>query len=54
MHADQLTVPLETVGALIDEQFPRIDTRARTFAGRGGGGGLRSHNGWMETCFRHS
>lgn len=31
-----------------------IDTRGRTFAGSGRGGDLREHDGWMETCFRHS
>ncbi|MEU0569376.1 aminoglycoside phosphotransferase family protein [Nonomuraea sp. NPDC005983] len=31
-----------------------IDTRGRTFAGNGRGGDLRSHDEWMETCFRHS
>ncbi|MES4903574.1 MULTISPECIES: aminoglycoside phosphotransferase family protein [unclassified Streptomyces] len=31
-----------------------IDTRGRTFAGGGRGGDLRSHDGWMETCFGHS
>lgn len=27
-----------------------IDTGGRTFAGRGRGGDLRSHDGWMEEC----
>jgi aminoglycoside phosphotransferase (APT) family kinase protein len=31
-----------------------IDTRGRTFSGRGRGGDLQSHDAWMETCFRHS
>jgi aminoglycoside phosphotransferase (APT) family kinase protein len=31
-----------------------IDTRGRTFPGHGRGGDLRSQDGWMETCFRHS
>lgn len=31
-----------------------IDTRGRTFAGTGRGGDLRSHDAWMETCFRES
>ncbi|WP_329222199.1 aminoglycoside phosphotransferase family protein [Streptomyces sp. NBC_01485] len=31
-----------------------IDTRGRTFAGTGRGGDLRTHDAWMETCFRHS
>ncbi|MFL5994023.1 MAG: aminoglycoside phosphotransferase family protein [Streptomyces sp.] len=31
-----------------------IDTHGRTFAGTGRGGDLRSHDAWMETCFRHS
>ncbi|MDP9868164.1 MULTISPECIES: aminoglycoside phosphotransferase family protein [Streptosporangium] len=31
-----------------------VDTRGRTFAGGGRGGDLRSHDAWMETCFRHS
>ncbi|HUR04441.1 MAG TPA: aminoglycoside phosphotransferase family protein [Nonomuraea sp.] len=31
-----------------------IDTRGRTFAGEGRGGDLRSHDAWMETCFRQS
>ena len=30
-----------------------IPTRGRTFSGRGRGGELRSHDAWMETCFRH-
>jgi aminoglycoside phosphotransferase (APT) family kinase protein len=31
-----------------------IDTRGRAFSGRGRGGGLRSHDAWMETCFERS
>jgi aminoglycoside phosphotransferase (APT) family kinase protein len=31
-----------------------IDTRGRTFRGRGRGGDLRSHDAWMETCFGRS
>ena len=31
-----------------------IDTRGRTFNGRGRGGELRSHDAWMETCFDRS
>ena len=31
-----------------------IDTRGRTFDGKGRGGDLRSHDTWMETCFAHS
>jgi aminoglycoside phosphotransferase (APT) family kinase protein len=31
-----------------------IDTRGRVFSGKGRGGDLRSHDAWMETCFRHS
>jgi aminoglycoside phosphotransferase (APT) family kinase protein len=31
-----------------------IDTRGRTFSGKGRGGDLRSHDAWMETCFGHS
>ncbi len=31
-----------------------IDTRGRTFAGKGRGGDLQSHDAWMETCFKHS
>jgi aminoglycoside phosphotransferase (APT) family kinase protein len=31
-----------------------IDTRGRTFNGRGRGGDLRSHDPWMETCFERS
>jgi aminoglycoside phosphotransferase (APT) family kinase protein len=31
-----------------------IDTRGRMFSGHGRGGDLRSHDAWMETCFRHS
>ncbi|HEY6593962.1 MAG TPA: aminoglycoside phosphotransferase family protein [Asanoa sp.] len=31
-----------------------IDTRGRTFSGKGRGGDLRSHDVWMETCFGHS
>ena len=31
-----------------------IDPAGRTFAGSGRGGDLRSHDAWMDTCFRHS
>jgi aminoglycoside phosphotransferase (APT) family kinase protein len=31
-----------------------IGTGGRTFSGRGRGGDLRSHDGWMETCFERS
>jgi aminoglycoside phosphotransferase (APT) family kinase protein len=31
-----------------------IDTRGRTFGGRGRGGELRSHDAWMQTCFERS
>nr|WP_311132626.1 aminoglycoside phosphotransferase family protein [Nonomuraea gerenzanensis] len=31
-----------------------IDTRGRTFAGQGRGGELRTHDGWLETCFERS
>jgi aminoglycoside phosphotransferase (APT) family kinase protein len=31
-----------------------IDSRGRTFRGRGRGGELHSHDAWVETCFRHS
>ena len=31
-----------------------IGTGGRTFSGRSRGGDLRSHDGWMETCFEHS
>jgi aminoglycoside phosphotransferase (APT) family kinase protein len=31
-----------------------IDTRGRSFRGNGRGGALRSHDAWMETCFRRS
>jgi aminoglycoside phosphotransferase (APT) family kinase protein len=31
-----------------------IDTRGRTFGGKGRGGDLQSHDAWMETCFRQS
>jgi aminoglycoside phosphotransferase (APT) family kinase protein len=31
-----------------------FDTRGRAFAGNGRGGDLRSHDAWMETCFRQS
>ncbi len=31
-----------------------IDTRERTFGGRGRGGDLRTHDAWMETCFERS
>jgi aminoglycoside phosphotransferase (APT) family kinase protein len=31
-----------------------IDSRGRTFNGRGRGGDLRSHCEWMETCFQRS
>ncbi|MFE3826117.1 aminoglycoside phosphotransferase family protein [Streptomyces sp. NPDC059092] len=41
------------VAALIAD-LRQIDTRGRTFAGTGRGGDLRSHDAWMETCFRNS
>ena len=31
-----------------------IDTRGRTFSGRGRGGDLKAHDAWLETCFGHS
>jgi aminoglycoside phosphotransferase (APT) family kinase protein len=31
-----------------------IDTRGRTFSGKGRGGDLRSHDEWMQTCFERS
>ena len=31
-----------------------IDTRGRTFSGRGRGGDLKGHDEWLETCFRTS
>jgi aminoglycoside phosphotransferase (APT) family kinase protein len=31
-----------------------IDTGGRVFGGKGRGGDLRSHDGWMETCFGRS
>ncbi|MFE0024941.1 phosphotransferase [Amycolatopsis sp. NPDC059021] len=31
-----------------------IDTRGRTFGGRGRGGDLRTHDDWMRTCFARS
>ena len=31
-----------------------IDTRGRTFRGKGRGGDLRNHDEWMATCFGHS
>ncbi|WP_280466338.1 aminoglycoside phosphotransferase family protein [Nocardia brasiliensis] len=31
-----------------------IDTRGRTFAGRGRGGELHTHDAWMQTCFERS
>lgn len=31
-----------------------IDTRGRTFGGKGRGGDLPSHDAWMETCFDRS
>ena len=31
-----------------------IDTRGRTFAGKGRGGDLKTHDAWMETCFKRS
>ena len=31
-----------------------IGTGGRTFRGQGRGGDLRSHDAWMEECFRHS
>ncbi|HCT78074.1 MAG TPA: aminoglycoside phosphotransferase [Micromonosporaceae bacterium] len=31
-----------------------IDTRGRTFKGKGRGGDLQAHDAWMETCFEQS
>ncbi len=31
-----------------------IETRGRSFRGKGRGGDLPAHDAWMETCFRHS
>jgi aminoglycoside phosphotransferase (APT) family kinase protein len=31
-----------------------IDTRGRTFPGRGRGGDLKKHDGWINTCLRES
>jgi aminoglycoside phosphotransferase (APT) family kinase protein len=31
-----------------------MDTRGRSFDGRGRGGSLQSHDAWVEQCFRHS
>lgn len=31
-----------------------IDTRGRTFTGRGRGGDLKDHDGWMRTCLKES
>ena len=31
-----------------------IDTRGRTFGGKGRGGVLKSHDAWLEICFGHS
>jgi aminoglycoside phosphotransferase (APT) family kinase protein len=31
-----------------------IPARGRTFSGRGRGGDLRDHDGWLETCFARS
>lgn len=31
-----------------------IDTRGRTFSGKGRGGDLKTHDAWMETCFERS
>jgi aminoglycoside phosphotransferase (APT) family kinase protein len=31
-----------------------IETRGRTFSGDGRGGDLRTHDAWMETCFKRS
>lgn len=39
--------------ALIKE-FRQTDTQGRQFSGNGRGGELRSHDEWMETCFRRS
>src|SRR5262249_31823307 len=51
--------PGESIGFARDlAEFIRgvrgIDTRGRTFRGRGRGGDLRSHEAWMETCFERS
>ena len=51
--------PGESIGFAHDlAEFVRgvrgIDTRGRTFRGRGRGGDLRSHEAWMETCFERS
>jgi aminoglycoside phosphotransferase (APT) family kinase protein len=31
-----------------------VDTRGRTFSGRGRGGDLKTHDAWMSTCFERS
>ncbi|MEV4833188.1 aminoglycoside phosphotransferase family protein [Nonomuraea sp. NPDC049486] len=36
------------------EGLRAVGTRGRTFAGGGRGGDLKSHDAWMETCFRNS
>jgi aminoglycoside phosphotransferase (APT) family kinase protein len=41
------------VVALI-HQLRMADTRRRPFSGRGRGGALKSHDEWMERCFRES
>lgn len=51
--------PGESVGFAHDlAEFIRgvraIGTRGRTFSGKGRGGELRSHDAWMETCFKRS
>ena len=53
------TEPAGSVGFALDlAEFIRdvraIDTRGRTFAGRGRGGELTAHDDWMETCFVRS
>jgi aminoglycoside phosphotransferase (APT) family kinase protein len=40
--------------AIFIEALRGIDTRGARFTGMSQGGDLRSHDEWMETCFRHS
>jgi aminoglycoside phosphotransferase (APT) family kinase protein len=53
-HDPGESVPFARDLAAFVSDVRAIDTRGRTFRGGGRGGELTVHDGWMETCFRHS
>ena len=48
------SVPFARDLAELITELRAIDTTGRTFPGRGRGGRLHGHDGWMQTCFQHS